>query len=132
MSPVGAAGRRYLRRFVAAMIAYGLILAAVLGIFRLWPPPAPLRFGLAVLPALPILVVVWALGRFLVEETDEVVRAMMIQQLLWAAAASMSIATLWGFLETLAGAPHLPGYWVFPVFCVAMLVALPLVKRRYS
>jgi hypothetical protein len=132
VSAVGAAGRRYVRRYVAAMIAYGLILVLTPRLLRWAAPPPPLRYLLAVLPAAPVLAVVWALGRFLVEETDEVVRAMMIQQLLWAAAIAMSAATLWGFLETLAGAPHLPGYWVFPVFCVAMLVLLPFVRRKFS
>ena len=40
--------------------------------------------------------------------------------------------TLWGFLEAIAGAPHLRAYWVFPVYCLAMAVALPFVRRKYS
>lgn len=129
---VGAAGRRYTRRFVGAMIAYGLLLALVPRLLDHAAPPAALRYLLAVLPAIPILAVVWALGRFLIEETDEVMRACMVQQLLWASAASLSLATLWGFLEALGGAPHLPAYWMFPVFCVAMLVSTPLVRRKFS
>jgi hypothetical protein len=130
-SPVGSAGRRYIRRYVAAMVAYGVILFLVLRLLHNTAPPAPLKYLIAILPALPVLGVIWALGRFLVEETDEVVRAKMIQQLLWSAAATLSAATLWGFLEALADAPHLRAYWVFPVFCLAMLLSLPFVQRKY-
>jgi hypothetical protein len=128
---VGAAGRRYVRRYVVAMVAYAALLVGVLKLLQRTTPPVPLRYLLAVLPALPILGVVWALGRFLVEEQDEVVRAMMVRQLLWSSAAALSAATLWGFLEALGGAPHLRAYWVFPVFCAAMLVSLPFVRRKY-
>jgi hypothetical protein len=125
------AGRRYMRRFIAAMAAYGLILFAAHRLIDAGTPPT-VRYPLAALPALPILAVAWALGRFLVEETDEVVRAQMVHQLLWASAIALSAATLWGFLEELGGAPHLPAYWVFPVFCAAMLIVTPFVRRRFS
>jgi hypothetical protein len=132
ISSVGAAGRAYKRRYAIAMVAYALSLGLVIYLFRAAPPPIWLRYPLAILPALPILAVVWALGRFLTEETDEVVRAQMIQQLLWASAMTLSVSTLWGFLEAFADAPHLRAYWVFPLFCAAMLVSFPFVRRKYS
>jgi uncharacterized membrane protein len=129
-----AAFRRYLRRYVVALAAYATILVAVV----VWlaghtaATPAPVRYGLAILPALPILAVVWALGRLLVEEPDEVIRVRVTHQLLWGGAFALSASTIWGFLEALAGAPHLPAYWVFPAFCLGMLLALPFVRRMYS
>lgn len=133
MSAVGAASRRYIRRFIAAMTAYVLLLVAVIWLLQsAAAPSAPLRYLLAVLPALPILAVVWALGRLLIEETDEVLRARVIQQLLWGSAFALSVSTVWGFLEQLGGAPHVPAYWVFPVFCLGMVIALPFVWRKYS
>jgi flagellar biosynthesis protein FliR len=125
------AARRYLARYAGAMVAYVLLLVIVPRLVS-EGVPAPARWLLAVVPALPILAVIWALGRFLVEENDEMLRAMMVEQLLWGAAVSMAVATLWGFLEAIAGAPHIRAYWVFPVYCLAMAVALPFVNRKYS
>jgi hypothetical protein len=133
MSAVGAASRRYVRRFIAAMVLYVVLLVGVIWLLQsAAAPPPPLRYLLAVLPALPILGVVWALGRLLVEETDEVLRARVIQQLLWGSAFALSVSTVWGFLEQLGGAPHLPAYWVFPVFCLGMLIAMPFIRRKYG
>ncbi|CAN7148938.1 hypothetical protein LJR219_000071 [Phenylobacterium sp. LjRoot219] len=133
MSAVGAASRRYVRRFVTAMAIYVVLLVGVIWLMQSAAAPGPpLRYGLAVLPALPILAVVWALGRLLVEETDEVLRARVIQQLLWGSALALSASTVWGFLEAFGGAPHLHAYWVFPVFCLGMLISLPFVWRKYS
>ena len=132
MAAVGAASRRYVRRFVAAMAAYVVLLVGVIWLLQSTAaPPPPLRYLLAGLPPLPILGVVWALGRLLVEETDEVLRARVVQQLLWGSAFALSVSTVWGFLEALAGAPHLPAFWIFPVFCLGMMLALPYVWRKY-
>jgi hypothetical protein len=131
MSAVGAAGRRYVRRYLVAMTAYVVLLVGAIWLLHSAAVPPWLRYPLAAAPALPILGVVWALGRLLVEETDEVLRARVVQQLLWASAFALSISTVWGFLEQLGGAPHVPAYWVFPVFCLGMLIAMPFVGRKY-
>ena len=76
MSRLTPAGRRYLMRFTPAMIAYVVVLFTV--VWALKPahaPTGPVVYALAVLPALPILAVIWAMGRFIVEETDEYLRA---------------------------------------------------------
>ena len=123
-----AAGRRY----AAAMTVYVTTLVAVVLVMHSSTWAAPLRWALAVLPALPILFIIWAMGRYVVEEGDEVIRAKMIQQLLWGAATALSVSTLWGFLESLGGLPHLPAYWVFPLFCLGMILAIPYLQRKYG
>jgi len=40
-------------------------------------------------------------------------------------------AMVWGFFE-MAGAPHVPLYWVFPFFTAATLVAIVTVRQRYK
>ena len=119
----GPAGRRYLQRFTPAMVACVVAILGVTWWVRHAPPTGPLLYAAAVLPALPLLVVIWAMGRYLVEETDEYLRARQVQSILWGAGVTLAIATVWGFLESYADVPHAPAYYAFIVFCAAMGVA---------
>jgi hypothetical protein len=113
------------------MAAYAATLVGVIELFRRHWVAEPSRWIVASLPALPVLFIIWALGRYIIEETDEVQRAKVIQQLLWGSAMALSGSTLWGFLETFGGFPHLPAYYVFPVFCLGMTLSLPLIYWKY-
>jgi hypothetical protein len=66
----------------------------------------------AILPALPIIGVFAAMGRYLVEEQDEYLRMLLVRQSLWASAFALSIASIWGFLEAFDLAGHFDAYWV--------------------
>ncbi len=68
---------------------------------------------------------------YLAEETDEFARTTLTHSLLWGAAATLSVATVWGFLETFDKAPHAPTWATVPVFAVFMGLAQALVARRY-
>ncbi|WP_245739285.1 hypothetical protein [Sphingomonas rubra] len=65
----------------------------------------------AIVPALLIIGIFVAIGRYLVEERDEFVRMLMIRQTLVASGLALSLATLWGFLESFRLAPHVDAYW---------------------
>ncbi|MBI1252394.1 MAG: hypothetical protein GC189_13100 [Alphaproteobacteria bacterium] len=126
------ARRRYNVRFVAAMTAYAAITFGAVWTLRQAPPEADvLRFALAVAPAIPLLGVIWAVGAYLVEETDEFRRATFAQALLWGLGATLAFTTVWGFLEELGGAPRFPLYLVFCVFAVAMGAAHLVIRWRY-
>jgi hypothetical protein len=73
--------------------------------------PEALKYVVAVLPALPIVGIFVAIGRYLVEEQDEYVRMLMVRQTLWASAFMLTLATVWGFLETFDLVGHVDGYW---------------------
>jgi len=75
--------------------------------------------------------VIAAIGAYLVEEADEFRRATYVQSMLWALGLVLALTTVWGFLELLAGAPHLELWWIFPIYSVAQDVAHHLVRRRY-
>ncbi len=66
----------------------------------------------AILPALPIIGIFAAIGRYLVEEQDEYVRMLMVRQTLWASGFALSAATIWGFLENFDLVGHVDGYYV--------------------
>jgi len=48
----------------------------------------------------------------LVEEQDEYVRMLMVRQVLWASGFALSLATIWGFLESFDLAGHADGYYI--------------------
>jgi hypothetical protein len=75
---------------------------------------------LAVLPALPLIGVVWAFGRLIVEQTDEYQRSLTVRQVLVATGFMLAVTSVWGFLETFGQVPHLPMYWAFIIWCAGL------------
>ena len=105
--------RAYTRRVIILMLLYvGFILGTVT-LFRTDnPPTGALAVFLAILPALPIIGVIWAIGRLIVETTDEYQRMLFVKQVLIATGLTLAIATVWGFLENFDQVGHLPGFYV--------------------
>lgn len=96
---MNAAKRRYQYRFWPIMVAYVAAVVGVTWLFNNQPPEGPIKFALAVLPALPIVGILWAIGRYLIEETDEFVRMQQVVALLIAMGLTLSFCAIWGFLE---------------------------------
>jgi hypothetical protein len=105
-----AARRRYAWRIVVLMTAYVVLLLGADAAFPSVRDQPVLAYALALIPALPILGVFWAIGRLLVEEPDEYLRHQLVRQSLIATAFMLTIATVWGFLETFGLAPHAEAY----------------------
>jgi hypothetical protein len=70
-----------------------------------------LAYVAAIVPALLIIGIFFAIGRYLIEERDEFLRLLMVRQTLVASALALSLATVWGFLESFGLAPHVDAYW---------------------
>ena len=106
------AKKRYDIRVIGLSLVYAVcLLAAVYG-FKHHLIAGPLAWVAGVLPALPIIGIFAAIGLYLVEESDEYLRMMTVRQTLWASGFSLSIATIWGFLESFDLVGHVPVYWV--------------------
>src|SRR5690242_4708590 len=103
---------RYNWRVVWLSLIYAAFLIAAVYGFKHAMIPAALKYVVAVLPALPIIGIFAAMGRYLVEEQDEYVRMLMVRQTLWASAFTLSCATIWGFLDNFGLVGHADGYWV--------------------
>ncbi|MEO5613258.1 MAG: hypothetical protein ABIT68_11025 [Sphingomicrobium sp.] len=104
--------RRYNWRVIWLSLLYaGALLLAVYG-FKHHLLSGRLAYGVAVLPALPIIGIFAAIGRYLVEEQDEYLRMLMVRQTLWASGFALSLATIWGFLESFALAGHVEAYYI--------------------
>ena len=106
------AQRRYNKAVILLSIAYALILFGVISFFRNSSPTGVSAYAAAVLPALPIIGIFAAMGRYLVDEQDEFVRMMMVRQTLWASGFALSVATIWGFLESFELVGHVDSYYV--------------------
>ena len=108
----GQAIRRYNRAVLTLSIGYVVLLfAAEIAIGRNGLA-GPLAYLVAILPAVPIIGIFAAIGRYLIEESDEYLRLLMVRQSLVASGFALSLATAWGFLESFDLAPHFDAYWI--------------------
>lgn len=126
------AGRRYLARFFPAMIGYVAILFGSLWFIIHHKPAGPILWLMGVAPAIPVIGVIAAMGLYIAEETDEFLRMVLVQSMLWGIGVTLGFSTAWGFLENVGVIPHFPLYLIFPVFCGAFGLAQPFVRRRYQ
>lgn len=108
---VRAAARRYNRSVLLLCAAYAVLLIGAILLFKNHVPTGPLAYLVAVLPAVPIIGVFAAIGRFIAEETDEYQRMLLIRQTLVATGFALSVATIWGFLESFDLVGHVDGYY---------------------
>jgi hypothetical protein len=114
------ANRAYLRRFIPMMLLYVLFLLAAVWLDKNVAPKGPLAVALAILPALPLIGVVWALGRLLVEEQDEYLRSLTVRQFMVATGFMLTVTSIWGFLDQFGQVPHMPMYWAFIIWCFGL------------
>jgi len=106
------AWKRYNWRVVWLSLVYAAFLMTAVYGFKHQLVPGALKYLVAILPALPIIGIFGAIGRYLVEEQDEYVRMLMVRQTLWASAFALSVATTWGFLDNFGLVGHVDGYWI--------------------
>ncbi len=91
--------RRYLIRLIVLMSTYMITLFAAITAFRAHAVSGAAAYALAVLPALPVIGVFWAVMRLLVEEPDEFIRMLQVRQALVATGFCLTIMTVWEFLQ---------------------------------
>jgi hypothetical protein len=106
------AQRRYNKRVIALSAVYAVTLLSAVYLFKHHLIGGPLSYVMATLPALPIIGIFAAIGLYLVEEQDEYVRMLMVRQTLWASGFALSLATVWGFLESFELVGHIESYYV--------------------
>lgn len=111
------AAQRYRASLMPLMALYVVLLFGVISLIREQPVTGLLRYALALLPALPLVGVLWTMGRYILEEQDEYIRWLAVRAMLVATGLVLAVSTVWGFLEALADAPHIPAYLWFPLWC---------------
>ena len=127
MSP---ALRRYNTRMLAASMAYTLGMGAAVAISNRYEPGPALSFAITLLPTVPTLAMIWVMGRYLIEETDEYLRHRASMASLIGLGLVLSLGSFWGFLETFGLVPNIWAWWVVPVFAVGLGVGQAILSIR--
>lgn len=122
--------RRYSRRMLAASFAYVIGLGVALTLFRDRDVAKPVAAALSLLPTLPVFAMIWAMGRYVIEESDEYLRARTVNAALIATGLLLAIATFWGFLTTFAVVPDVPMWAAVPVWCIGLAIGQLVGKVR--
>ena len=104
--------RRYNKRVLWLSVLYAIFLIGAVYGFKHHYLSGVAAYVAAILPALPIIGIFAAIGRYLVEEQDEYLRMLMVRQTLWASGFALSLATIWGFLESFDLVGHIAAYYV--------------------
>ena len=118
-----AAMGRYNRRMMAASAVY------VVGLFgAIWAHdnlslPTAGAFLVALAPSAGVLMMVAAMGRLLVEETDEYLRHRYVRASLFGLGTLLTLGTIWGFFEQFDLVPHAPSWMAVPVFAIGLGIA---------
>lgn len=122
-----AAGRKYVFRTMAFMSGYVAInVAAIFGAFDdIQSTPAAWALALAV--SAPVVGQIWA-TLSLMRDSDEFVRAVTAKQFIVAAGIAMAAATVWGFGESYADAPHIPAWIIYPLFWACFGLVAPFIR----
>lgn len=128
--PKTAATRRYLKRFVPTMMAYFVALFGANWAMETWHPTGAALVALAILPSLPIVGVIAVIGLYILEETDEYLRAEMLKGMLIGMGFMLALASVWGFLEEADAVPHVKAYWAFVTWCLGWGVAQCVLRLR--
>ena len=110
--PTNPAQRRYVIRVAISMALYLAFLATAVRFVGNGDVTGPLAYLLGALPGVAVIGVFWAVGRLLIEETDEFQRMLLVRQTLVATGFSLSIATVWGFLENVKLVPHVDAFYI--------------------
>lgn len=117
---VPAAIVAYNRRMLIWSFTYMAALFGAITLYHQLKPTGPILWFIAIVPAMPIVYFVWALGRYLVEETDEYVRMRQVSAALFATGWLLVLATFWGFLETFGVAVHVSAWAAVPVWAIGL------------
>lgn len=119
--------RTYLVRTFASMGAYVCLnVVALVGVVERLATPGAVAIALGA--AAMIAVQMWA-TLALMRDSDEFLRGLMARRFIVAAGLAMSLFSAWGFCEAYAGAPHVPGFMVYPLFWACWGPASLLVRN---
>lgn len=114
------ATRRYNQRMLIWSVGYVLCLGTAMTARNYLDPQGALLWAIAILPSVPMVFFVWTLARYVIEEEDEYLRHRQTSAALIGLALVLLAGTLWGFLETFGVAPHIPAWWVVPIWAIGL------------
>jgi len=88
-------------------------------------------YVLAIFQVLPLVASLAAVGLYVAEETDEFLRSVLVQSILWGLGASLTVSTVWGTLADSGHAPHLFTIYPYMSFWIVMAISGAIIRLRY-
>jgi uncharacterized membrane protein YcjF (UPF0283 family) len=122
--------KRYQRRVITVMLGYAVILFSASWIVKHNHPHGWLLYVLAGLPAVPVILVIVSMGRYLQEETDEYLRLRTMRSLLVGTAALLGTLVVSDFLQSFAGAPSFTPFKSFFLLFICFGITNGVQKLR--
>ena len=121
--------RRYTARILVFMGSYAAILTGSLIFARNGEHGQATLTGLALITAFPVIGVFWAIFRLLVETDDEYQRLLFAKQTLLATAFTLTLVTVWQFLQVYDVVETGP-QWMAVIWFGMLGLAGPIVRWR--
>jgi len=113
---LNAAQRRYVWQAMLLVGVYVVVLMGCTWAIRVHAPKGVELFLLSLLPSLPLLGWIGALGLYLRAERDEFIRARLVAAMIGGLGLMLAITTVWGFLENGGAVEHFPTFLTFPLW----------------
>ncbi len=112
------ARKRYTKRLAVLMTLYLVFLFLAVRTYNVdgGGVDGALAWAIAILPALPVIGVFWAILAMIVETTDEYQRLKLVKQTLIAAGFALSVMTVLGFLANFGLIAPVDGFWSLILF----------------
>jgi len=89
-------------------------------------------YVLAVVPAVPFVTCIVIAGRYLYRETDEFMRILTTQSMLWGAGITLAVDSTWGFLSIYTGIPPMPFFFNYTIFFICYALAGSILRIKYK
>jgi hypothetical protein len=124
--------RRFYRRLIVTLLLYALSLVLAVGIFLRFHPTGVLAYALAVLPAILLVGILAVFGLYLAEEKDEFQRSIGVQSMLCGIGGTLTVTSVWGFLEDFVHIRHLDPSLTITIFWVFLGLSIPVLLARYK
>jgi hypothetical protein len=119
-APCGS--RAYQRRIVVLALSYIALLLLAVWLNKSYALSGPVAVVVALLPALPLVGMIVAMARLIIETQDEYQRMLHVRQMLIATGFTLAVCSVWGFLEEFGLVMHVPAYWTFVLWCGGLAI----------
>ncbi len=115
--------RRSIQLFGANLCLTAVLSLATRDLFKGAHPSAALLYFIALLPAIPVIGIITVVGRYLARETDDFIRMVVVQSLLWGLGITFVVDTYLGGLFAYPQIFRLIPILNIDLFCVSAMVA---------
>lgn len=129
MTTTAETNRKYAIRAALFLGAYVAInLAAISGAFEGMRPRGAWGFSLVV--AAPVIGHIWSYLAWM-RDSDEFVRALTAKRFIVATGVALAVASIWGFMELYAKAPHVSAAMVYPLLWLCFGLVSPFIRTSH-